>query len=68
MVVISTFAVGAAFIGVSASKHNTAITSCESTFFGANTQSDAEEGQILCEVFTWVDIGGWNGRYISDNR
>jgi hypothetical protein len=57
---LAAFAVAAVFIGISASQHNSATTSCEHGFFSSTqdpTGASNEEGQIICNIFTWVGLG-----------
>jgi len=72
LVTIAVFAVGAAFIIISATKHSAAQTACENTFFsdaGNSTSSAlgdgaAEEGPILCNIFAWVTMGIMGGLWV----
>lgn len=52
----------AAFIGISAGRHDTAVDACELSFFssGGNQTTTAQEdteGQQICNIFTWVVLG-----------
>ena len=51
----------AAFIGISAGRHQTAVGTCESSFFSSGNQTtssqDDTEGQQVCDIFTWVVLG-----------
>ena len=55
LVVLAAFGVAAAFIGLSAGRHNTAVTNCKAAYF--QTTSSPSETQNLCNIFTWVVIG-----------
>ncbi|KAF9513663.1 hypothetical protein BS47DRAFT_1317328 [Hydnum rufescens UP504] len=56
LAVLVAFGMAAAFIGVSAGRHNTAVANCKSAYF-RSTGSSATESQTLCNVFTWVVVG-----------
>jgi len=51
----------AAFIGISAARHDVAVDACESSFFSSGNQSttaqEDTEGQQICNIFTWVVLG-----------
>jgi len=59
MLTLAAFAVAAVWIAISASRHSTAQNACESEFFPSTSQSSetSSEGQTLCNVFAWADIG-----------
>jgi hypothetical protein len=54
-------AAAAAFIGISAGRHQTAVDVCEASFFSNASQSttaqEDTEGQQICNIFTWVVLG-----------
>ncbi|KDR85075.1 hypothetical protein GALMADRAFT_233684 [Galerina marginata CBS 339.88] len=50
------FSVAAAWIITSASRHPTAQAKCLKDFFSA-ADSSATEGDTLCDIFPWVDVG-----------
>ncbi|KAF8140184.1 hypothetical protein EV363DRAFT_1152335 [Boletus edulis] len=55
---IAVFSIAAAWIIISAIRHSTAQSHCEATFFPASSSSSSSsEGQTLCDVFSWVDVG-----------
>ncbi|KAG8219874.1 hypothetical protein J3R82DRAFT_853 [Butyriboletus roseoflavus] len=58
---IAVFAIGAVWIIISASRHSTAQSNCEATFFSA---SGTSEGTTLCDVFSWVDVGLMAGAWV----
>ncbi|KZT43802.1 hypothetical protein SISSUDRAFT_500130 [Sistotremastrum suecicum HHB10207 ss-3] len=73
LITTAAFAVAAAFIIISATKHSTSQSACEKTFnnFNANaTTTDGistdtgEEGSILCNIFTWVTVGVMGGLWV----
>jgi len=51
----------AAFIGISAGRHQVAVDACDQSFFTSNNQTttaqNSSEGQQVCNVFTWVVLG-----------
>lgn len=56
LITIAAFAVAAVWIAISASRHSTAKNNCEQRFF--STSSDlTSEGETMCEIFPWVDVG-----------
>lgn len=57
MAIIAAFAVAAAWLIVSATRHSTAKTNCINNFF----TSDSSEAGTLCDIFPWVDIGLMGG-------
>jgi hypothetical protein len=57
---IAVFAIAAAWIIISATRHSTAISNCEANFFSGSTS----EGETLCDIFSWVDIGVMAGAWV----
>jgi len=67
MLTVAAFAVALTWIIISATKHNTAVSSCENSFFSDDTSpgtTSAGESQTLCNIFTWVDIGLMGGLWV----
>ncbi|EJC98806.1 uncharacterized protein FOMMEDRAFT_161644 [Fomitiporia mediterranea MF3/22] len=68
MLTVAAFAVALTWIIISASKHNTAVNDCEKDFFPNATQTtdstDLNEGETLCNIFTWVDVGLMGGLWV----
>lgn len=68
MVTIAAFAVSLTWIIISASKHSTATTNCENDFFEMANSTTASatlnEGETLCNIFTWVDVGLMGGLWV----
>ncbi|EIW86640.1 hypothetical protein CONPUDRAFT_148710 [Coniophora puteana RWD-64-598 SS2] len=59
------FAVAAVWVIISAARHSTAQTTCENTFFpSTNSSSTSSEGQTLCDIFSWVDVGLMGGAWV----
>ncbi|KAF8528102.1 hypothetical protein BU17DRAFT_39191 [Hysterangium stoloniferum] len=71
IIMIAVFAFSASFIGVSASRHNTASSKCVTTFFPPDPSAQAtaltgsdSEGKLLCNIFTWVGVGTLAGLWV----
>ena len=62
---LATFSIAATWIVMSATRHATAQSNCESSFFpsvdGSNTSA---EGQALCKIFPWIDVGIMGGLWV----
>ncbi|KAJ7225427.1 hypothetical protein GGX14DRAFT_638677 [Mycena pura] len=58
------FSVALAWIIMSALRHSTAKTNCLSNFFANATSDEQTEGNVLCEVFPWVDVGIMAGLWV----
>ncbi|RDB28594.1 hypothetical protein Hypma_015442 [Hypsizygus marmoreus] len=56
---LAAFAVAAAWAIISATRHTTAKTKCLTDFFQTSS-----EGDTLCEIFPWVDIGIMGGLWV----
>jgi hypothetical protein len=63
LITVAAFSVAAVWIAISASRHNTAQTNCEQKFFSA-ASGLSSEGQTMCEIFPWVDIGLMGGLWV----
>lgn len=63
---IAVFSIAAVWLIISASRHSTAQSNCESTFFPASGSNGgtSSEGQTLCDIFTWVDVGLMAGAWV----
>ncbi|GLB36230.1 hypothetical protein LshimejAT787_0305180 [Lyophyllum shimeji] len=55
------FAVAAAWIIMSATRHTTAKAKCLKDFFSDSSDGTSSEGDTLCEIFPWVDVGIMGG-------
>ena len=62
LVTIGAFSLAAVWIALSASRHSTAQTYCENTFFANTDQSS--EADTMCNIFPWVDIGLMGGLWV----
>ena len=52
------FSIAAAWIVMSALRHSNAEAKCIQDFFNStDSASDSSEGEALCNIFSWVDIG-----------
>ena len=59
-VLVAAFAVAAVWIIMSAARHTTAENNCLNNFFPDESGSSGE-GQTLCNIFPWVDVGIMGG-------
>jgi len=57
------FSVAAAWIIISATRHSTAKSNCEQNFFSASSDITSE-GETMCQIFPWVDIGIMGGLWV----
>jgi hypothetical protein len=57
------FSVAAAWIVLSAARHNTAKEKCLTDFF-SDEGTGASEGNTLCTIFPWVDVGIMSGLWV----
>ena len=49
---------------MSATRHSTAKAKCITDFFTTGGNSSASEGETLCEIFSWVDVGIMGGLWV----
>jgi len=63
---VAVFAVAAAWIAISASRHGTAQTNCITNFFTGTTSDSptASEATTLCNIFPWIDVGIMGGLWV----
>ncbi|KAJ4489339.1 hypothetical protein C8J55DRAFT_422353 [Lentinula edodes] len=64
LVVVAAFALAAAWVIISASKHSTAESNCIADFFNTTDSTEQSEGNTLCNIFPWVDIGIMAGIWV----
>lgn len=58
LAIMAAFSVAAAWIIVSATRHSNAQAKCIKDFFSSTASaSDSGEGEVLCNIFSWVDVG-----------
>jgi len=62
IILYGSLAAAAAFISISAVRHQTAVSACEASFFNSNgnentTAQEDTEGQQICNIFTWIVLG-----------
>ncbi|EKM83815.1 hypothetical protein AGABI1DRAFT_66797 [Agaricus bisporus var. burnettii JB137-S8] len=62
MCVSAAFSIAAAWIILSAVRHSTASSRCIQTFFSDTSLSS--QGQKLCDIFSWVDVGIMGGLWV----
>lgn len=58
------FSVAAAWIIMSATRHSTAKTQCILNFFADVNGASTSEGDTLCNIFPWVDVGIMGGLWV----
>jgi hypothetical protein len=63
LVTCAGFSVAAVWIGISASRHSVAQSKCETAFF-SSAGDTTQEGQTMCNIFSWVDIGIMGGLWV----
>ncbi|KAJ7038097.1 hypothetical protein C8F04DRAFT_951339 [Mycena alexandri] len=64
LAIVAAFSVALAWIILSLSRHSTAKANCLEHFFsGANSEQETE-GEVLCNIFPWVDIGVMGGLWV----
>ena len=63
LITIAAFSIAAVWIGISGSRHNTAKSNCEQKFFTAASDITSE-GETMCQIFPWVDIGLMAGLWV----
>ncbi|KAF8898657.1 hypothetical protein BD779DRAFT_1484993 [Infundibulicybe gibba] len=61
LLALAAFAVAAAWAIISASRHSVAQANCLQDFFSQDQQS---EGETLCNIFPWVDVGIMGGLWV----
>lgn len=69
LLTVAAFAISLTWIIISASNHNTAVSTCKKNFFTNDTStggdvSTAGEDQTLCNIFTWTDVGLMGGLWV----
>jgi len=58
LAIMAAFSVAAAWIIVSAIRHSNAQAKCIQDFFSSTgSGSNSSEGEALCNIFSWVDVG-----------
>jgi len=64
LVTIAAFSIGAVWIALSAARHTEAENTCKSTFFPGTSTVTTDEGNILCNIIPWVDVGVMGGLWV----
>ena len=60
---LAAFAIAAVWIALSAARHSKAEAACKTNFFGTNTALE-DEGNTLCNIFPWADVGIMGGLFV----
>jgi hypothetical protein len=65
LITLVAFAIAAAWVIVSASRHSTAVTNCEKKYYPTVANgSNTTEGQTVCDIITWIDVGLMAGAWV----
>ncbi|EPQ60744.1 hypothetical protein GLOTRDRAFT_68641 [Gloeophyllum trabeum ATCC 11539] len=65
MITSAAFSVAAVWIIISASRHSTAKSTCQTDFFAnATSGATSSEADTLCNIFPWVDVGLMGGLWV----
>ncbi len=62
IILCAALAIAAAWIILSAARHSTATSNCLQRFFTEESLQD--QGQRLCDIFSWVDVGIMGGLWL----
>ncbi|KAJ7110121.1 hypothetical protein C8R44DRAFT_801415 [Mycena epipterygia] len=62
--ITAAFSVALAWIILSLSRHSTAKSNCLSNFFANASSEQKAEGETLCNIFPWVDVGVMGGLWV----
>ncbi|KAJ6503437.1 hypothetical protein C8R47DRAFT_969288 [Mycena vitilis] len=64
LAIVAAFSVALAWIILSLSRHSTAKANCLSSFFAHANSEQESEGDTLCNIFPWVDVGVMGGLWV----
>ncbi|OJT03028.1 hypothetical protein TRAPUB_6371 [Trametes pubescens] len=64
LITVAAFAIGAAWIIVSATRHSQAEDKCIADFFAGTVSATNSEGSTLCNIFPWADVGIMGGLWV----
>jgi len=65
LITLAAFAIAAAWVILSATRHSTSLTNCENKYYPtASNGSNTTEGQTVCGIITWVDVGLMAGAWV----
>ncbi|KAH9849722.1 hypothetical protein C2E23DRAFT_736696 [Lenzites betulinus] len=64
LVTLAAFAVAAAWIILSATRHQQAQDQCITDFFAGTVSATNSEGETLCNIFPWADVGIMGGLWL----
>ena len=62
IIICAAFAIAAVWVIVSATRHSTASSNCIQRFFSDGSLQS--QGQTLCDIFSWVDVGIMAGLWV----
>lgn len=63
IVTLAAFAIAAVWIALSAARHGKAVSACKTNFFGTDSALE-DEGNTLCDIFPWADVGIMGGLFV----
>lgn len=61
---VAAFGIAAAWIAISATHHDQAQTQCITDFFKNTVSATNGQGETLCNIFPWADVGIMGGLWI----
>ncbi|KAJ6604743.1 hypothetical protein DFH09DRAFT_1443906 [Mycena vulgaris] len=64
LAIVAAFSVALAWIILSVTRHSTAKSNCIANFFANPTSEEKAEGDTLCNIFPFVDVGVMGGLWI----
>ncbi|KAJ7169972.1 hypothetical protein C8R46DRAFT_896618 [Mycena filopes] len=64
LAIVAAFSVALAWIILSVSRHSTAKTNCLKNFFANANSEQQTEGETLCDIFPYVDVGVMGGLWL----
>ncbi|KAF8198923.1 hypothetical protein BJ912DRAFT_681912 [Pholiota molesta] len=64
LIISAAFSVAGAWIIMSATRHSTAKAKCIADFFTDANGASSSEGDTLCNIFPWVDVGIMGGLWV----
>ncbi|EIW64395.1 uncharacterized protein TRAVEDRAFT_62004 [Trametes versicolor FP-101664 SS1] len=64
LITVAAFAIAAAWIIVSATRHSQAEDKCIADFFAGTVSATNSEGSTLCNIFPWADVGIMGGLWV----
>ena len=64
LLTVAAFGVSAAWIILSATRHSQAQSQCITDFFGNTESANNGEGETLCNIWPWADLGVMGGLWV----